>query len=296
MKKSRFFWQTYKETPSDAETISHQLLLRAGLIFKEGQGLYAFLPMGLRVLKKIEQITREEMNKAHCQELQVPVVTPSELWKETGRFESMKDLMLKAQDRGEREVCISPTNEEAVVDIFRKTVNSYRDLPLNLYQINTKFRDEIRPRFGLMRAREFLMKDGYSFHLSKECLDKEYQNMFSAYSAVFKRAGLEFIAVEADGGAIAGGGARTHEFQVIADSGEDFIVQCTGCGYAANVERAETKRTELAFKKNQEDLKKVETKNMPTIVAVSEFLGLPQYQCLKALIYTALWGNKEKHF
>lgn len=296
MRRSQFYWHTYKETPSDAEIISHKLLLRAGLVMKSGQGLYSYLPMGLRVLRKIENLVREEMNQADCHELLVPFVTAGELWKESGRFEKMEGLMIQAQDRAERDVCLSPTNEEAVVDVFRKTVSSYKELPLNLYQINTKFRDEIRPRFGLMRAREFLMKDGYSFHETKECLDQEYEKMFRAYSQVFKRAGLNFIPVKADGGAIAGAGAKTHEFQVIADSGEDALMACSKCDYAANSEQAETQRGQLDLDHSEPSLELVETPNTPTIESVCKLLSKPQTQSLKSLVYTAIWGKKEKHF
>ena len=215
MRLSKGFWQTYKETPSDAVIPSHRLMVRAGLIHKSGAGLYNYLPIGLRSIQKVENIIREELNKEDCFELNMSVVTPGELWKESGRWETMGPLMLKAKDRGGRDLCISPTNEEAIVDIFKKTIKSYKQLPITLYQINTKFRDEIRPRFGIMRGREFTMKDAYSFHDSWESLDEGYGVLFRAYERIFSRMGLKFIAVEADAGAMADGKQKTHEFQVL---------------------------------------------------------------------------------
>ena len=294
MKLSKGFWQTYKEVPADAEIPSHQLMLRAGLIHKSGAGLYNYLPVGYRSIRKVEQIVREELDKAGCYELLMSVVTPGELWKESGRWDKMGDLMLKFTDKGNRDLCISPTNEEAVADIFRKTVKSYKQMPLTLYQINTKFRDEIRPRFGLMRGREFTMKDAYSFHMDKPCLDKVYDDLFKAYEAIFNRMKLEFSPVVADGGAMADGNAKTHEFQVIAETGEDEIIYCSETGYAANIERAETKRQSLSFDLKGGSLEEVETKGKQTIEEVCEFLGQPQHHSLKSLVYIATTGDKDE--
>src|SRR5665647_2019930 len=199
MRLSQGYWQTYKEIPSDADVISQQLMMRAGLIYKTAGGLYTYLPMAFRSLKRVEKIIREELDRINCFEIQMPVMTPAELWQETGRWESMGPQMLKVKDRAERDLCFSPTNEETVTDLFRRTVGSYKQLPVCLYQINTKFRDEIRPRFGLLRAREFCMKDGYSFHIDKASLDKFYDEIYIAYENIFKRLGLDFITVEADG-------------------------------------------------------------------------------------------------
>ncbi len=293
MKLSNGFWQTYKEVPSDAVIPSHQLMMRAGLIHKTAAGLYSYLPLGYRAIRKVEQIVREEMDKAGCHELLMTVVTPGELWKETGRWDVMGGEMLKFKDKGDRDLCISPTNEEAVTDIFRKTIKSYKDLPVTLYQINTKFRDEIRPRFGLMRGREFTMKDAYSFHVDKESLDEVYDNLFKAYENVFNRMNLEFSAVVADGGAMADGDAKTHEFQVIADSGEDEIIYCSDTGYAANIETAETKR-KIAYKELDEALAIVDTPDRATISDVCEFLKEEQHHSIKSLIYKTIDSEEEK--
>ncbi|MEK9653538.1 MAG: proline--tRNA ligase, partial [Betaproteobacteria bacterium] len=237
MKLSSFYINTLREAPSEAELISHQLMLRAGLIKKLGAGLYSWLPLGLRVLRKIETIVREEMNRAGAHELLMPAVQPAELWQETGRWAIFGPQMLKIKDRHERDFCFGPTHEEVITDIVRQDIRSYRQLPVNLYQIQTKFRDEIRPRFGVMRAREFVMKDAYSFHTDYEDLQREYQNMYEAYSRIFERLGLRYRAVAADTGAI--GGTGSHEFHVLADSGEDAIAYCPDSDYAANVELAE---------------------------------------------------------
>lgn len=287
MRLSQGFWQTYKEVPSDAEISSHQLMIRAGLIHKSGAGLYNFLPFGLRVLQKVEQIIRQEMLKAGALEIQMSMVTPGELWKESGRWDLMTE-MCKFKDKREADVCLSPTNEEAVVHIVRKAVKSYKDLPFNLFQINTKFRDEIRPRFGLMRAREFLMKDGYSFHCSKESLDQTYQQMYQAYHNILTRIGLDFVAVVADGGAMASSDQQTHEFQVLAEAGEDEIVYAPQSGEAANIERAKTKRAKLDFKREGGALSEVETKDQKTIDQVAHFLKLPKHQTLKSLVYKSV--------
>ncbi|OGT43987.1 MAG: proline--tRNA ligase [Gammaproteobacteria bacterium RIFCSPHIGHO2_12_FULL_40_19] len=234
---SQFFLPTLKETPADAELVSHQLMLRAGLIRKLASGLYTWLPMGIRVLKKVETIVREEMVRAGALEILMPAVQPSELWIETDRWEKYGNELLKIKDRHERDFCFGPTHEEVVTHLMRSELNSYKQLPLNVFQIQTKFRDEIRPRFGVMRAREFLMKDAYSFHPDTESLKKTYQDMYDAYTKIFTRLGLRFRAVFADTGQI--GGAFSHEFQVLAESGEDIVVYSDGSDYAANIERAE---------------------------------------------------------
>ena len=237
MRSSQFFISTLKEAPSEAELVSHKLMLRAGLIRKLGSGLYTWMPLGLRVLRKVEHIVREEMNRAGAVELLMPAVQPAELWQETGRWDIFGPQMLKIKDRHERDFCFGPTHEEVITDIARREINSYRQLPMNFYQIQTKFRDEIRPRFGVMRAREFLMKDAYSFHVDYADLEREYRNMYDTYSRIFTRLGLKFRAVAADTGAI--GGTGSHEFHVLADSGEDAIAYSPASDYAANVELAE---------------------------------------------------------
>ncbi len=234
---SRYLMPTTKETPSDAEVASHRLMLRAGLIRKVASGIYSYLPAGLRVLRKVEAIIREEMDRAGAQEVLMPAVIPAELWKESGRWDAYGKELLRFRDRAGREFCLGPTHEEVITDLVRGEVHSYRQLPLNLYQIQDKFRDEIRPRFGLMRGREFFMKDAYSFDADEEGAAGTYRKMYEAYSRIFRRMGLDFRAVEADTGAI--GGSSSHEFMVIADSGEDAIVSCGGCEYSANVEKAE---------------------------------------------------------
>ncbi|RZF22950.1 proline--tRNA ligase [Halobacteriovorax vibrionivorans] len=290
---SKGFWQTYKEVPADATIASHQLMMRAGLIHKSAAGLYNYLPMGYRSIRKVEQIVREEMDKAGCYEMLMSVVTPGELWQETGRWEKMGGEMLKFKDKADRDLCISPTNEEAITDVFRKTIKSYKDLPLSLYQINTKFRDEIRPRFGLMRGREFIMKDAYTFHATKECLDEVYDRMYEAYENVFNRLGLEFSAVVADGGAMADGDAKTHEFQVIADSGEDAIIYSNEANYAANIETAKTiRKVESAAKTGS--MAEVSTPGKATIKEVCEFLKKNEFHSLKSLVYKARNDEEEK--
>ncbi|MBL7664193.1 MAG: proline--tRNA ligase [Bacteriovoracaceae bacterium] len=295
MRLSTGFWQTYKETPKDAEIPSHILMLRAGLIHKTAAGIYSYLPFALRIIKKIENIIREEHDKINCNEIQMSVVTPGELWKESGRWFSYGSEMMRTVDANGRDMCLSPTNEETVTDIFRKSINSYKQLPVSLYQINTKFRDEIRPRFGLMRGREFLMKDAYSFHVDKACLDKTYQDFYGCYTNIFKRTGLDFMVVEADAGAMASSDQKTHEFQVVASSGEDTVVLCKETKYAANLEKAKTLRAPCEFSKAQ-PLMKIETPNKKTIEDVCKFLNAPEYQSLKSLIYTAISGEEEKHY
>ena len=237
MKRSQLFLPTMKDVPAEAEVISHQLMLRAGLIRRVAAGVYSYLPLGHRVMQKVSQIIREEMNRAGAQELLLPAVQPAELWQESGRWELMGKEMMRLKDRHERDFCLGPTHEEVITDLVRREIRSYRQLPLMLYQIQTKFRDEIRPRFGLMRGREFIMKDAYSFDRDDAGADVSYRKMYDAYGAIFSRCGLQYSAVEAESGAI--GGSYSQEFMVLADTGEDAIAVCDGCRYAANVERAE---------------------------------------------------------
>jgi prolyl-tRNA synthetase len=291
MKLSNGFWQTYKETPSEAEVPSHQLMLRAGLIQKAGSGLYNYLPIGLKVIQKVENIVREELNKGDCYELSLTVITPGEFWQQTGRWDSMGPTMLKAKDRGGRDLCVSPTNEEAIVEVFKKTIKSYKQLPVTLYQINTKFRDEIRPRFGIMRGREFNMKDAYSFHIDDACLDKGYNKLFKIYENIFNRLGLNFIAVEADAGAMADGKSKTHEFQVLAQSGEDKVIRCLKTNYSANIEKAQTFRKNLHFKYSSEYPLDVATPAQKTIKEVCGYLKILECQCLKSLMIGSIKGK-----
>lgn len=295
MKLSKAYWQTYKEVPSDAEVPSHRLLLRAGFIQKESGGIYTYLPMAVRVLQKIKTIIREELNKIDSQELLMNMVTPAEVWKESGRWETMGPEMLRFVDRKNADFCLSPTNEETITNIFKKTVTSYKNLPVSLYQINTKFRDEIRPRFGLMRGREFIMKDAYTFHIDKECMDVEYDKFYKAYANIFNRMNLEHIIVEADAGAMGNTDSKTHEFQVIADTGEDAVVEAREIGYAANIEKAQTYRSGLLFVEPAE-LKTFETLNMKTCEEVCQFVEVPVYQSLKTLVFTAYFGEKPVNY
>lgn len=295
MRLSQGFWQTLKETPNDAEIPSHQLMIRAGLIHKTAGGLYTYLPMAFRSIKKIEKIVREELDRIGCFEIQMSVITPAELWKETGRWDVMGPQMLRIKDRADRELCVSPTNEETVTDVFRKTIGSYKQLPVCLYQINTKFRDEIRPRFGLLRGREFTMKDGYSLHMDKACLDTFYEKIYGAYIAIFKRMGLEFIVVEADGGAMAGGGAKTHEFQLVADAGEDTLVTVPATGYAANIEKAPTTRPNLKTLAAA-DYTEFATPNQKTCEEVATAHGFDITHTLKALVMQVIRGEKVHYY
>jgi prolyl-tRNA synthetase len=288
MKLSQLLVPTLKEDPSDAEVVSHRLLLRAGMIRQVARGIYDFLPLGLRAVRRVEAIVRDEMNRAGAQEILMPVVCPAELWQESGRWQRYGPELLRFKDRHERDFCFGPTHEEVVTDIVRREVRSYRQLPLNLYQIQVKFRDEVRPRFGLMRGREFLMKDGYSFHASEADCRREYENMFQAYSRIFTRCGLEFRPVEADTGAI--GGSRSHEFQVLAESGEDAIASCPRCGYTANVELAAT-RAEPQPAGSGRHLEKVSTPDLKTVDEVSAFLGLPPECFVKTLVYVTDEGD-----
>ena len=285
MRASQFFIATQKEAPTDAELISHKLMIRAGLIKRLGSGLYSWMPLGLRVLRKVENIVRDEMDKAGALELLMPAVQPKELWDETGRWAVFGPQMLKIQDRHERDYCFGPTHEEVITDIVRREINSYKQLPLNLYQIQTKFRDEIRPRFGVMRAREFLMKDAYSFHSSFESLEKTYALMHQTYSTVFTRLGLKFRAVKADSGAIGGDGSQ--EFHVLADSGEDALAYCETSDYAANVELAEALPAISTRAAASHAMVDVETPKQTTCEAVAELLGIPLEHNVKALALVA---------
>ncbi len=282
MRTSEWFVPTLKETPSDAEIVSHQLMLRAGLIRKLGAGLYSWLPLGLRVLRKVEQIVREEMNRAGALELLMPAVQPAELWQETGRWDTFGNQLLKMKDSNERLYCFGPTHEEVITDIIRNELRSYKQLPLNLYQIQTKFRDEIRPRYGVMRAREFIMKDAYSFNLDDASLEETYQSMYNAYCRIFERIGLTYRAVEADTGAI--GGSKSHEFQVLADSGEDIIVYSDSSDYAANMEQATCILPEPCAKGTDQSLTKIETPNVKTIEQLCQHLSCQPEETVKTLI------------
>jgi prolyl-tRNA synthetase len=281
---TRLHAPTLKEVPSDAEVVSHRLLVRAGMMRQVARGIYDLLPLGLRTVRKIERIIREELDRAGCQEVLLPIVSPAELWQESGRWELYGKELLRIRDRHEREFCLGPTHEEVMTDLVRRDVRSYRELPLNLYQIQTKFRDEVRPRFGLMRGREFLMKDGYSFHATYEDCRREYEHMRATYARIFRRCGLSFRAVEADTGAI--GGTMSHEFQVLAASGEDLIVSCGSCEYAANVEKAEARpATPARFASTART--EVATPDRRTIEEVSAFLDLPAERFLKTLLFVA---------
>ncbi len=281
MRVSHFFLPTLREAPAEAELISHKLMLRAGLIKKLGSGLYSWLPLGLRVMRKIEQIVREEMNRAGAVELLMPAIQPAELWQETGRWDVFGPQMLKIKDRHERDFCFGPTHEEVITDIARQDIRSYRQLPVNLYQIQTKFRDEIRPRFGVMRAREFVMKDAYSFHAGFDDLKREYQNMYDTYSRIFDRLGLQYRPVAADTGAI--GGTGSHEFHVLADSGEDAIAFCPDSDYAANIELAEAVAPEGERAPPAQAMEKTPTPGKTTCEAVTAMLKLPLEKSVKAL-------------
>ena len=283
MRVSRLYAPTLREVPAEAEVVSHQLMLRAGFMRKAAGGIYSYLPLALRVLKKIESIVREEMDQAGAQELLMPIVQPAEMWQESGRWDVYGAEMFRLNDRHNRNFCLGPTHEEMVTTLIRADIRSYRQLPLNVYQIQNKFRDERRPRFGLMRGREFIMKDAYSFDRDEEALDKSYQAMYDAYTRIFTRCGLNFRPVEADSGAI--GGSGSHEFMVIADSGEAEIVFCNDCHYAANVEKAELAPIINADESMQE-LKVVETPNCKTIAEVCSYLHLPIEKSVKAVAYT----------
>ena len=282
MKVSQFPLATVKETPADAEVVSHQLMIRAGMIRKIAAGIYSWQPLGLRILRKAEAVVREEMNRAGALELLMPAVQPAELWQESGRWEQYGPELLRMTDRHQRDFCFGPTHEEIITDLVRREVRSYKQLPITYYQIQTKFRDEIRPRFGVMRAREFLMKDAYSFHLDQASLEASYQEMYDAYSRIFTRLGLRFRAVRADSGAI--GGAHSHEFHVLADSGEDAIVFSTGSDYAANLEMAEALAPASPRPAPAAAQQTIDTPGQHSIEEVAAALGVAPAQCLKTLM------------
>jgi len=288
MRYSQFGLTTLKEVPSEAELLSHQLMLRAGLIRRLGSGLFTWMPIGLRVLRKVEAIVREEMNRAGALELLMPAVHPAELWQESGRWDEYGPLLLRMTDRHNREYCFGPTHEEVITDIARRELRSYKQLPLNWYQIQTKFRDEIRPRFGVMRAREFIMKDAYSFDLDADGLEIAYQKMHAAYTRIFERLELKFRVVDADSGEI--GGSRSQEFHVLADSGEDAIAYCDADNYASNVETAATTPPAGDRPAATEEMQKVATPGAKTMAAVCEFLGVKVQKTLKTLIVEGTEG------
>ena len=281
------FLPTVREVPSDAEIISHQLMIRAGLIRKLTSGIYSYLPLGYRVIRKLEQIIREEMNRAGAQEVHLPMVQPAEIWQESGRWTYYGKELLRLRDRHDHEYCLGPTHEEVITGLVRNDVKTYRQLPLNLYQIQTKFRDEVRPRFGVMRCREFGMKDAYSFDVDEEGAEKSYEKMFAAYNNIFRRCGLQFRPVEADSGSI--GGKYSHEFMVMADSGEDAMVFCEKCAYAANLEKAEVACPEkkIIFEDDWLPLEDVDTPDVRTIEEVSAFLKVTPQNIVKTLIFNA---------
>ncbi len=286
MRYSQLFLPTTKETPAEAEVISHQLLLRAGCIRKLTSGLYTYLPLGLMAMQKVAAIVREEMNRAGAQELLMPMVQPADLWQESGRWQKYGAELLRFKDRHERDYCLGPTHEEVITDIARRELHSYRQLPVNLYQVQTKFRDEIRPRFGLMRGREFVMKDAYSFDVDDEAAGKSYGRMKEAYHRIFQRCGLSFRAVEADTGSI--GGSFSHEFMVLADTGEDTLVICSECEYAANVEKAAVVPAEAAAPAGEPaDLTRVETPGMKKVDRVAQFLKVTPAEIIKTMVFLA---------
>lgn len=289
MRYRKTFIPTLRQDPADAEVASHRLMVRAGLIRQLARGIYNFLPLGLRVVQKIEAIVREEMNRAGAQEILMPAVCPAELWQESGRWDKYGKELLRIKDRYDRDFCFGPTHEEVVTDIVRREIRSYRELPLNLYQIQVKFRDEVRPRFGLMRGREFIMKDAYSFHVDAEDCRREYENMADTYTRIFQRCGLTTRRVESDTGAI--GGSLAHEFQVLAEAGEDAIVSCTVCDYAANVEKAEVAPPEEVPGGISPNLRKVPTPGQRSVEEVAAFLGVPRERFVKTLIYQTSRGE-----
>lgn len=287
MRYSSYFIPTHKEVPAEAEVVSHQLMLRAGLIRKLTSGIYTYLPAGLRAIRKVENIIREEMNRSGAIEVLMPAVQPAELWQESGRWEYYGRELLRFKDRHNRDACIGPTHEEVITDLVRKEVHSYRQMPVNFYQIQTKFRDEIRPRFGVMRCREFVMKDAYSFDSDEKGADKSYEIMYETYSNIFRRCGLKFRAVEADTGSI--GGSFSHEFMVLANTGEDQIVNCLKCEYAANLEKAEVNKgkreSSTSDEKGMKPVEEVETPDIRTVEEVTAFLSISPSQLIKTLIF-----------
>jgi prolyl-tRNA synthetase len=287
MRYSSYFIPTLKETPSEAEIVSHKLMLRAGLIRKLTSGVYTYMPAGLRSIRKVENIIREEMNRAGAIELLMPSVQPAELWQESGRWEFYGRELLRFKDRHDRDSCLGPTHEEVITDLVRREIHSYKQMPVNFYQIQSKFRDEIRPRFGVMRGREFIMKDAYSFDADEKGTEKSYERMYEAYQNIFRRCGLRFRAVEADTGSI--GGSFSHEFMVLSDTGEDQIINCTRCNYAANLEKAEVKPDQNQDNKTNDGpavLEEVETPDKKTIEEVSAFLSISAHRLVKTLIYS----------
>lgn len=285
MRMSEAFVPTLREVPAEAEIVSHKLALRAGLLRRSSAGVYTHLPLGYRTLKKIMQIIREELDAIGAQELMLPIVQPAELWKESGRWDAYGAEMFRLKDRHDREYCLGPTHEEIITALVAAEVDSYRQLPLSLYQIQNKYRDEIRPRFGVIRGREFIMKDAYSFDTDPEALDVTYKRFYEAYERIFSRCGLTVHAVEADSGAI--GGSHTHEFMVLAEVGEDRIVHCPSCGYAANVEKAEAVPTPWPVTESGGEAEKVSTPNVKTIEELEAFLGVPANRMVKTLLYLA---------
>ena len=286
MRYSKYFIPTHKEAPSDAEVISHQLMIRAGMIRKLTSGVYTYLPLCLRSIRKVENIIREEMNRAGAIEILMPAVQPAELWQESGRWEHYGRELLRFKDRHNREACFGPTHEEVITDLVGKEIHSYKQMPINLYQIQTKFRDEIRPRFGIMRGREFIMKDAYSFDVDEEGANLSYEAMYEAYTRIFERCGLKFRAVEADTGTI--GGSYSHEFMVLAETGEDQIINCTECDYAANLERAEVKPPRTSTEPEVKELNpiaEVDTPGVKTVEDVTAFLSILPSQLIKSLIF-----------
>ena len=272
-----------KEVPAEAEVVSHRLMLRAGFMRKLTSGIYSYLPYGLTAIRRVETIVREEMDRAGAQEMKMPMVQPADLWQESGRYVKYGPELLRFKDRHERESCLGPTHEEVITDIARKEIHSYRDLPVNLYQVQTKFRDEIRPRFGLMRGREFIMKDAYSFDVSDEASEVSYQKMYEAYNRIFQRCGLDFRCVEADSGTI--GGSFSHEFMVLAETGEDTIVVCNDCSYAANMEKAVINKPDRAFNGELKECSKIETPGKRKVASVCEFLGITPEELVKTIVY-----------
>lgn len=289
MRASQLLIATLKETPNDAQVISHQLMLRAGFVRSLGSGLYTWLPLGLRTLRKVERIVREEMDKSGAQEVLMPGIQPAELWQESGRWEQYGKELLRLHDRHNRDFCVGPTHEEVITDMVRKELRSYKQLPVNFYQIQTKFRDEIRPRFGVMRAREFIMKDAYSFHLTQDSLQQTYDVMHSTYCNIFTRLGLDFRPVIADNGSI--GGTGSHEFHVLADSGEDDIVFSDSSDYAANIEKAEALPRETSRPAATEELRLIDTPEAKTIAQLVEQFGLPIEKTIKTLVVKAAEGG-----
>jgi len=287
---SQFFTPTLKEIPAEAEIISHQLMLRAGMIRKLAAGIYTYLPFGLTALKRVESIVREEMDRAGAIEVLLPGVQPGDLWMESGRWDQYGPELLRFRDRHNRESCLGPTHEEVITDLVRREIHSYKQLPINLYQIQTKFRDEIRPRFGVMRAREFIMKDAYSFDIDEEGANRSYERMYVAYEAIFRRCGLKFRAVEADTGPI--GGSFSHEFMVLSDTGEDDIVSCQNCPYASNLEKAEilSREDDSKHTEREEELQVVDTPGIRTVDEVTKFLSVRPEKLVKTLIYQTEHG------